>query len=68
MLIIVVVSTDKVQIKPDTSSFVQKPYLGSNYIKSKTDKNTVMKTDFENKKLPDPTSDNEVNRKRMMKK
>ena len=42
--------------KIDTSSFVQKPYLRSNYIESAIEENIDLKNHFRINKLPDPIS------------
>ena len=42
--------------KIDTSFFVQKPYLRTNYIESNIEENIDLKTQNSNKNLPDPTS------------
>ena len=41
--------------KIDTSLFVQKPYLRTNYIESNIEKNIDLKNEYRIKKLPDPT-------------
>ena len=40
--------------KLDTSLFVQKPYLRTNYIESNIEENIDLKNQFRIKKLPDP--------------
>ena len=42
--------------KIDTSLFVQKPYLGTNYIESNTEEDMDLKNQFRIKNLPDPIS------------
>ena len=42
--------------KIDTSLFVQKPYLRSNYIESKLEEDIDLKNKYRIKKLPDPTN------------
>ena len=42
--------------KIDTSLFVQKPYLRSNYIESNIEEDIDLKNQFRNKNLPDPIS------------
>ena len=39
-----------------TSLFVQKPYLGSNYIKANFEKHNDLKSQYRIKNLPDPVS------------
>ena len=46
-------SSDK---KIDTSLFVQKPYLRTNYIESNIEEDIDLKNQFRNKNLPDPFS------------
>ena len=41
--------------KIDTSLFVQKPYLRSNYIESNIEAFIDLKNQFTNKNLPDPS-------------
>ena len=42
--------------KIDTSIFVQKPYLRTNYIESNIEEDINLKNHFRIKKLPDPIS------------
>ena len=42
--------------KTDTSLFVQKTYLRSNYIESDIEEDVDLKNQFRNKNLPDPIS------------
>ena len=42
--------------KIDTSLFVQKPYLRSNYIESNIEEDNDLKNQFRIKNLPDPIS------------
>ena len=42
--------------KIDTSLFVQKPYLGSNYLESNIEEDIDLKNQFKIKNLPDPIS------------
>ena len=42
--------------KVDTSLFVQKPYLRSNYIESNIEEDNDLKNQFRRKNLPDPIS------------
>ena len=45
--------------KIDTSLFVQKPYLRTNYIKSDTEEDINLKNELRIQKLPDPISTRE---------
>ena len=49
-------SNDNNGNKNDTSLFVQKPYLRSNYIESNVEENIDMKNQYRTTKLPDPLS------------
>ena len=42
--------------KIDTSIFVQKPYLRTNYIEANIDENIGLKNQYRSKNLPDPNS------------
>ena len=46
--------------KIDTSLFVQKPYLRTNYIESNIEEDIDLKNQFRNKNLPDPVSNREA--------
>ena len=46
----IILSSNKI----DTSSFVQKPYLRTNYIEADIEEDIDMKNQFYNKKLPNP--------------
>ena len=52
--------------KIDTSSFVQKPYLKTNYIESNIEEYIDMKKQFRTKNLPDPISIREPVSKSML--
>ena len=43
-------------IKIDTSLFVQKPYLRTNYIEANIEEDNVLKNQFRSKNLPDRNS------------
>ena len=47
-------SSNNSEQKIDTSLFVQKPYLGINYIESNIEEDINSKNQFKIKKLPDP--------------
>ena len=49
-------SSSEKDIKNDTSSFVQKPYLGTKYNESNVKENIDMKNQFRIKNIPDPIS------------
>ena len=49
-------SSHNSDIKIDTSLFVQKPYLRTNYIESNIEKDIDLKNQFRIKNLPDPIS------------
>ena len=49
--------------KIDTSLFVQKPYLGTNYIESNIKEDIDLRSQYRNKNLPDPISIREPNSK-----
>ena len=48
-------SSDKLDKKIDTSLFVQKPYLGTNYIEANIDEDIDLKNQYKIKNLPNPT-------------
>ena len=52
--------------KIDTSLFVQKPYLGSNYIEADIEEHIDLKNQFRIKNLPDPISIREAASKNML--
>ena len=52
--------------KIDTSLFVQKPYLRTNYIESNIEEDIDMKNQYRIKKLPDPISIREATSKIML--
>ena len=49
-------SSNNSEQKTDTTLFVQKPYLITNYIEAKIDEDIDLKIQYRNKNLPDPTS------------
>ena len=49
-------SSNNSEHKNDTSLFVQKPYLRTNYIESNLEEDINMKNQFRIKNLPDPIS------------
>ena len=57
-------SSNNYDNKIDTSLFVQKPYLRTNYIESEIEENIDMKNQYRIKNLPDPISNREACSKR----
>ena len=53
-------SSNNSEQKIDTSLFVQKPYLRTNYIESKIEEDIDLKNQYRIKNLPDPVSNTEV--------
>ena len=51
-------SNDNISNKIDTSSFVQKPYLRTNYIEADIEEDIDMKNQFYIKNLPKPVDSN----------
>ena len=49
-------SSNRTKNKIDTSLFVQKPYLRTNYIESNIEEDIDLKNQFRIKNIPDPIS------------